>query len=50
MSDLIRNVYLTGKVLQMWGKGWCAGVYLKPDRTIRELGMFDNYSIDLKNF
>ena len=47
MFDLIRNVYLTGKVLQMWGKGWCAG---KPDRTIRELGMFDNYSIDRKNF
>ena len=29
---------------------WCAGKQLRRDRTIRELGMFDNYYIDHKTF
>ena len=30
--------------------GWCAGKYSRPDRTIRELDMFDHYSIIVRLF
>ena len=30
--------------------GWCAGKQLGLDRTIKELGMFDNYYIDQNTF
>ena len=30
--------------------GWCAGKQLILVRTIKELGMFDNYYIDHKTF
>ena len=38
------------KCMEFVAAGWCAGKYLRPDRTLSELGMFDNYSIDRKTF